>query len=93
MVDRGFPGKPNTGVSPTRPNTSGLPGWMRTDVKSISAPKSLSTPSTRSCLPIETPPESSSKSLRKPSSRRCRVSSSRSLATGRNRGMPPLRRT
>ncbi len=44
------------------PKTTGLPGCMRTPVKRNSAPRSASASSTRSYLPAETPPESSSRS-------------------------------
>ena len=54
------PKKINAG--PSLPKTIGLPGWISAPVKKNSAPRESRTSSTRSYLPMETPPESSTRS-------------------------------
>ena len=42
IVDTGFPGNPKKYFSPTRPKTTGLPGWICTpDVDALSAAVNL----------------------------------------------------
>ena len=55
--DTGFPGRPKTNVSPRTPNDNGFPGFIATPQKSSSTPSSDSIRRTRSCGPIDTPPD------------------------------------
>src|SRR6266852_3475808 len=80
MVETGLPGSPKTKVSPHFPNTAGFPGRIATASKWNCAPRSLSTVSTRSYFPIDTPPERTSASSFRPRSILARRSSTRSAA-------------
>ena len=61
MLDTGLPGRPKYGTPPTVQKTSGLPGFMATRQKIVSAPKSSRTFLTKSYSPTETPPEETAK--------------------------------
>ena len=56
IVDSGLPGRPNTSVSPRRPNHIGLPGLIRTRQKTSSTPQASNAGLTWSCGPTDTPP-------------------------------------
>ena len=74
------------------PNTSGLPGRMSTPSNTTRAPSSASAPSTKSYLPIETPPLTSSRSAPATawaSAARMAAGSSRTIGWGS--GSPPAR--
>ena len=55
-MSRLVPGSPKTSVRSFVPNSSGLPGFIRTCRKWIATPSSSSTVGTRSNLPTDTPP-------------------------------------
>src|SRR6266446_5581013 len=93
MVETGLPGSPKTKVSPHFPNTAGFPGRIATASKWNCAPRSLSTVSTRSYLPIVTPPERTSACSFRPRSILACKSSTRSAALPSRTGSPPARRT
>ena len=51
MLESGLPGRPNTSVSPRRPNHSGLPGFTRTRQNTSSTPHASKAGLTWSCGP------------------------------------------
>ena len=81
IVDSGLPGRPNTSVSPRRPNHSGLPGLIRTRQKTSSTPQSSNAGLTWSCGPTDTPPETTSTSPSRPARTAARVASRSSPIT------------
>ena len=68
IVESGLPGRPNTSVSPRRPNHIGLPGLIRTRQNTSSTPQASNAGLTWSCGPTETPPETTSTSPASPAS-------------------------
>ena len=81
MLESGLPGRPNTSVSPRRPNHKGLPGFTRTRQKISSMPHASNAGLTWSCGPTETPPETTSTSPASPASTAARVDSKSSAIT------------
>ena len=81
MLESGLPGRPNTSVSPRRPNHSGLPGFTRTRQNSSSTPQASKAGLTWSCGPTLTPPETTSTSPLRPASTAARVESKSSAIT------------
>src|SRR5262249_54570174 len=77
-----------------RPTPAGLPGRMSTPSKTMLPPSRLNTSSTRSYLPIDTPPEKTMRSAAaRASSRRATRLSAESRAGRRRTGTPPARST
>ncbi len=62
-VDTGLPGRPKTAVFSRIPKKVGLPGRMASEWNTGRTPRSPSTEGTRSKSPIDTPPETRTRSF------------------------------